>query len=86
MEDSFFAARRGANVNVASDRALMGARGNSGVILSQMLRAYVRHLAGAAIESRPAETIAAIQFPTQEQVDKAKALITEQWGPMVADQ
>ena len=33
-----------------------------------------------------AETIAAIQFPTQEQVDKAKALITEQWGPMVADQ
>ena len=34
----------------------------------------------------PAETIAAIQFPTQEQVDKAKALITEQWGPMVADQ
>ena len=34
----------------------------------------------------PAETIAAISFPTQEQVDKAKALITEQWGPMVADQ
>ena len=34
----------------------------------------------------PAETIAAIQFPTQEQVDKAKALITENWGPMVADQ
>ena len=27
--------------------ALMGARGNSGVILSQMLRAYVTHLAGA---------------------------------------
>lgn len=34
----------------------------------------------------PAETIAAIQFPTQEQTDKAKALITENWGPMVADQ
>ena len=28
--------------------ALMGARGNSGVILSQMLRAYVTHLAGAS--------------------------------------
>jgi len=34
----------------------------------------------------PAETIAAISFPTQEQVDKAKELITENWGPMVADQ
>ena len=34
----------------------------------------------------PAEVIAAISFPTQEQVDKAKALITENWGPMVADQ
>ena len=34
----------------------------------------------------PAETIAAIKFPTQEQVDKAKAVITENWGPMVADQ
>ncbi|MBM3687961.1 MAG: extracellular solute-binding protein [Actinobacteria bacterium] len=34
----------------------------------------------------PAETIAAISFPTQEQTDKAKALITENWGPMVADQ
>lgn len=34
----------------------------------------------------PAEIIAAISFPTQEQTDKAKALITENWGPMVADQ
>lgn len=34
----------------------------------------------------PAEVIAAISFPTQEQTDKAKALITENWGPMVADQ
>ena len=33
-----------------------------------------------------AETIAAIQFPSQEQIDKAKAAITENWGPMVADQ
>jgi len=34
----------------------------------------------------PAEVIAAITFPNQEQIDKAKALITENWGPMVADQ
>ena len=34
----------------------------------------------------PAEVIAAIEFPTQEQIDKAKAAITENWGPMVADQ
>lgn len=34
----------------------------------------------------PAEVIAAITFPTAEQVDKAKAAITENWGPMVADQ
>jgi putative spermidine/putrescine transport system substrate-binding protein len=34
----------------------------------------------------PAEVIAAISFPTQEQTDKAKAAITENWGPMVADQ
>ncbi|NPD03140.1 DAK2 domain-containing protein [Nocardioides sp. zg-1308] len=39
--------------------ALMGARGNSGVILSQMLRAYVTHLAGAGLEDRRAHTIAA---------------------------
>jgi len=39
--------------------ALMGARGNSGVILSQMLRAYVAHLAGAGTDERRAQTIAA---------------------------
>ncbi len=39
--------------------ALMGARGNSGVILSQMLRAYVTHLAGADDEQPRAKTIAA---------------------------
>lgn len=39
--------------------ALMGARGNSGVILSQMLRAYVTHLAGAGTDDRRAQTIAA---------------------------
>ena len=39
--------------------ALMGARGNSGVILSQMLRAYVTHLAGADREQPRAQTIAA---------------------------
>ncbi|MCW2738562.1 DAK2 domain-containing protein [Nocardioides sp.] len=39
--------------------ALMGARGNSGVILSQMLRAYVTHLAGAASEEPRVQTIAA---------------------------
>jgi DAK2 domain fusion protein YloV len=39
--------------------ALMGARGNSGVILSQMLRAYVTHLAGADGEEPRAQTIAA---------------------------
>jgi DAK2 domain fusion protein YloV len=39
--------------------ALMGARGNSGVILSQMLRAYVSHLAGADGEAPRAQTIAA---------------------------
>ena len=39
--------------------ALMGARGNSGVILSQMLRAYVTHLAGADGEQPRAQTIAA---------------------------
>ncbi|GAA1445146.1 DAK2 domain-containing protein [Mycobacterium cookii] len=39
--------------------ALMGARGNSGVILSQMLRGYVTHLAAAGVEDRRARTIAA---------------------------
>jgi DAK2 domain fusion protein YloV len=39
--------------------ALMGARGNSGVILSQMLRAYVTHLAVAVTGERRAQTIAA---------------------------
>jgi uncharacterized protein len=39
--------------------ALMGARGNSGVILSQMLRAYVTHLAGAEGDHPRARTIAA---------------------------
>ena len=34
----------------------------------------------------PAEVIAAITFPNQEQIDKAKTAITENWGPMVADQ
>ncbi|HEV2796887.1 MAG TPA: DAK2 domain-containing protein, partial [Nocardioides sp.] len=39
--------------------ALMGARGNSGVILSQMLRAYGTHLAGADGGHPRAQTIAA---------------------------
>ncbi|HYJ27688.1 MAG TPA: DAK2 domain-containing protein [Nocardioides sp.] len=39
--------------------ALMGARGNSGVILSQMLRAYVTHLAVAVTGERRAQIIAA---------------------------
>lgn len=32
-----------------------------------------------------AELIESIEFPTQEQTDTAKALLAEQWGPMVAD-
>lgn len=32
-----------------------------------------------------AEVIESIEFPTQEQTDTAKALLAEQWGPMVAD-
>jgi DAK2 domain fusion protein YloV len=36
------------------------------VILSQMLRAYVRHLAGAAIADKPAETIAAAMAEATE--------------------
>ncbi len=39
--------------------ALMGARGNSGVILSQMLRAFVRHLASATVQDHRAELMAA---------------------------
>lgn len=33
----------------------------------------------------PADELAAIEFPTQEQVDAAKQVLTENWGPMVAD-
>lgn len=33
----------------------------------------------------PADTIAAITFPTAAQTEAAKKLLTEQWGPMVAD-
>lgn len=32
-----------------------------------------------------ADTIAKIEFPTQDQIDAAKATLAEQWGPMVAD-
>lgn len=32
-----------------------------------------------------AEVISAIKFPSQAQVDAAKAVLTENWGPMVAD-
>jgi putative spermidine/putrescine transport system substrate-binding protein len=32
-----------------------------------------------------ADVIAAIEFPTQAQTDAAKAVLTENWGPMVAD-
>jgi putative spermidine/putrescine transport system substrate-binding protein len=32
-----------------------------------------------------AETIASITFPTQAQIDAAKATLAEQWGPLVAD-
>ncbi|GAA5122931.1 DAK2 domain-containing protein [Alloalcanivorax gelatiniphagus] len=56
----------GDGMAVLARAALMGARGNSGVILSQMLRAYVRHLAGAAIADRPAETIAAAMAEATE--------------------
>ncbi|WP_374456441.1 DAK2 domain-containing protein [Nocardioides sp.] len=44
---------------VLARAALLGARGNSGVILSQMFRAYVHHLASAGMQDRPAQTIAA---------------------------
>jgi putative spermidine/putrescine transport system substrate-binding protein len=33
----------------------------------------------------PAELIQAIEFPTAEQIDKANAVLVENWGPMVAD-
>ena len=33
----------------------------------------------------PAEILDAISFPTADQVDAARELITENWGPMVAD-
>jgi dihydroxyacetone kinase-like predicted kinase len=56
----------GDGMAVLARAALMGARGNSGVILSQMLRAYVHHLAGAAIADRPAETIAAAMAEATE--------------------
>lgn len=56
----------GDGMAVLARAALMGARGNSGVILSQMLRAYVRHLAGAAIADKPAETIAAAMAEATE--------------------
>ncbi|WP_449386142.1 ABC transporter substrate-binding protein [Cellulomonas soli] len=32
-----------------------------------------------------ADTISKIEFPTQDQIDAAKATLAEQWGPMVAD-
>ena len=38
--------------------ALLGARGNSGVILSQMLQAFVRHLAAGSADDRRAELVA----------------------------
>ncbi|CAA9384675.1 MAG: Dihydroxyacetone kinase-like protein, phosphatase domain / Dihydroxyacetone kinase-like protein, kinase domain [uncultured Nocardioides sp.] len=44
---------------VLARSALLGARGNSGVILSQMLQAFVRHLAGVSAEDRRAEVVAA---------------------------
>lgn len=56
----------GQGMAVLARAALMGARGNSGVILSQMLRAYVRHLASAEIADRPAETIAAAMAEATE--------------------
>jgi DAK2 domain fusion protein YloV len=56
----------GDGMAVLARAALLGARGNSGVILSQMLRAYVHHLAGAAIADKPAETIAAAMAEATE--------------------
>ena len=45
-------------MGVLARSALLGARGNSGVILSQMLRAFVRHLAAATTEDRRADVMA----------------------------
>ncbi len=45
-------------MTVLARGALLGARGNSGVILSQMLRAFVRHLAAATAEDRRADVMA----------------------------
>ena len=45
-------------MNVLARAALLGARGNSGVILSQMLRAFVRRLAAATVEDRRADVMA----------------------------
>ncbi len=39
----------------------------------------------AASQLPPADILAQIEFPTQAQIDKAKATLTEKWGPMVAD-
>ncbi|MDT0183900.1 DAK2 domain-containing protein [Microbacterium sp. ARD31] len=49
----------GDGMAVLARAALLGARGNSGVILSQMFRAYVHHLAGAGLQQHPAQTVAA---------------------------
>jgi DAK2 domain fusion protein YloV len=49
----------GPGMTLLARAALMGARGNSGVILSQMLRAYVTHLAAADAEEPRVRTIAA---------------------------
>ncbi len=49
----------GSGMALLARAALMGARGNSGVILSQMLRAYVTHLATAGTGEPRAQTIAA---------------------------
>ena len=45
-------------MTVLARAALLGARGNSGVILSQMLRAFVRQLAAATAEDRRADVMA----------------------------
>ncbi len=45
-------------MGVLARSALLGARGNSGVILSQMLRAFVRHLGAATTEDRRADVMA----------------------------
>ena len=45
-------------MTVLARSALLGARGNSGVILSQMLRAFVRRLAAATADDRRADVMA----------------------------